>query len=36
MLHYDRTDISEGIDVNKSSASKEFIFCSYEYFLVKD
>ena len=36
MLHYDRTHISEGIDVNKSSPSKKFIFCPYEYFLVKD
>ena len=23
MLYYDRTDVSEGIDVNKTSASKE-------------
>ena len=23
MLHYDRIDISEGIDINKTSASKE-------------
>ena len=25
MLYYDRTDVSEGIDVNKTSASKEFV-----------
>ena len=23
MLHYDRIDVSEGIDINKTSASKE-------------
>ena len=26
MLHYDRTDISEGIDVNKTSESKVWYF----------
>ena len=26
MLYYDRIDISEGIDVNKTSASKEWMF----------
>ena len=26
MLEYDKTDISEGIDVNKTSASKDVIF----------
>ena len=26
MLEYDRIDISEGIDVNKTSASKNMIF----------
>ena len=25
MLYYDRTDVSEGIDVNQTSASKEFV-----------
>ena len=29
MLSYDRTDISEGIDVNKTSASKECDTCRY-------
>ena len=33
MLHYDRTDVSEGIDVNKTSASKECDICYYWYFL---
>ena len=28
-------DISEGIDVNKTSASKEWDFCHYWYFLNK-
>ena len=29
MLEYDRIDISEGIDVNKTSASKECDTCYY-------
>ena len=33
MLYYDRTDISEGVDVNKTSASKECGICHYWYFL---
>ena len=33
MLYYDRTDVSEGIDVNKTSASKECDICHYCYFL---
>ena len=32
MLEYDRIDISEGIDVNKTSASKECDICHYCYF----
>ena len=32
MLEYDRIDISEGIDVNKASASKECDICHYWYF----
>ena len=32
MLEYDRVDISEGIDVNKTSASKECDTCYYWYF----
>ena len=32
MLEYDRIDISEGIDVNKTSASKECNICHYWYF----
>ena len=32
MLEYDRIDISEGIDVNKTSASKECDICHYRYF----
>ena len=35
MLYYDRIDISEGIDVNKISASKECDICHYWYFLDK-
>ena len=32
MLEYDRIDISEGIDVNKTSLSKECDICHYCYF----
>ena len=36
MLEYDRIDISEGIDINKSSdKSKECHICHYWYFLIK-
>ena len=33
MLNYDRIDVSEGADVNKTSASKECDICHYWYFL---
>ena len=33
MLEYDRIDISEGIDVNITNASKECIICHCWYFL---
>ena len=33
MLYYDRIDVSEGIGVNKTSASKECDICHYWYFL---
>ena len=33
ILHYDRLDISEGIDVSKKSASKECDICDNFYFL---
>ena len=37
MLEYDRIDISEGIDINKSSdKSKECHICHYWYFLYKN
>ena len=35
MLYYDRIDISEGIDVNKTIESKECDICHYWYFLNK-
>ena len=35
MLEYDRIDISEGIDFNKTNASKECDICHYWYFLDK-
>ena len=33
MLEYDRIDISEDIDMNKTSASKECDICHYWYFV---
>ena len=33
MLEYDRIDISKGIDINKTNASKECDICHYWYFL---
>ena len=35
MLYYDRTDMSQEIDINKTSASKECDICQYWYFLGK-
>ena len=32
MLEYDRIDISEGIDVNKTNLSKEYVIWHYWYF----
>ena len=32
MLEYERIDISEGIDVNKTNLSKECVICHYWYF----
>ena len=32
MLEYDRIDISEGIDINKTNVSKECKICHYWYF----
>ena len=29
MLYYNRLDVSEGVDISKTSASKECIFCKY-------
>ena len=29
MVYFDRIDISEGIDVNKTGASKKCIICHY-------
>ena len=33
ILYCDRTDVSDGIDINKGSASKECDICHYWYFL---
>ena len=32
MLQYQKTDVSEGIDVNKTGASRECEFCHYWFF----
>ena len=36
MLEYDRIDILDGIDINKTNASKECDICHYWYFLDKN
>ena len=36
MLEYNRIDILEGIDTNKTSKSKECNICHYWYFLDKN
>ena len=37
MLEYDRTDLSEGIDVNKcEDTSKKCSLCQYYYFVFKN
>ena len=35
ILEYDKIDIPEGIDINKTSAPKECDICHYWYFLDK-
>ena len=32
MLQYNRIDVSEGIDINKTNKSKECMLCRYWYF----
>ena len=34
MLQYEKNNASEGIDTNKTSASKECMLCHYCYFKV--
>ena len=36
MLEYDKIDISEGVDINKTKASKECDICHYWYILDKN
>ena len=36
MLEYDRIDISEGIDIDKTNSSKECNICHFWYFLNKN
>ena len=35
LLYYDRIDVSETIDVNRTTASKEYINCHYWFVLDK-
>ena len=36
MIEYERIDISESIDINKTNKSKECMLCHYWYFLNKN
>ena len=36
MLQYDKIDVSEGIDVDKTNKSRECKICHYWYFLEKN
>ena len=36
MLEYDRIDISEGVDMDKTNKSRECDICNYWYFLDKN
>ena len=36
MLYYDRIDVFEGIDADKTSESKDCDICHYWYFLSKE
>ena len=36
MLKYDKIDITEGIDLNKTNKSRECMFCHYWYHLNKN
>ena len=34
MLYYERIEVSDGIDVNKTSASKECDICKYFWYFL--
>ena len=36
MLKYDKTDITEGINVDKTNKSRKCMFCHYWYYLNKN
>ena len=36
MLYYNRINVSEGIDINKTSVSKKCDICHYWYFLERE
>ena len=36
MLQYEKIDVSEGIDINKTSASRECEFCHYCFLEMLD
>ena len=35
MVDYDRTDVFQGIDVNKANESKEYNICDFGIFYIK-
>ena len=35
MIYYDKIDVSEGTDINKTNESKEYNICHYRCFLNK-
>ena len=36
MLKYDKVNITEGIDVDKTNKPRECMFCHYWYYLIKN
>ena len=36
MIEYEKIDISEGVDINKTNKSKECMLCHYWFFLDND
>ena len=32
MLYFNRVDVSEGVEIDKTTDSHEYIFCQFHYF----